>query len=111
MRSPNRILAEEMACLMMREILYDNGCVNRLESEKSHNKRNARHLVGITDAIEKFVRMNSDFEFTEDVFKEIATGGYTESNDALILEAYPSIPSLPGWENLDLVLIKYFEGI
>lgn len=69
-----QILAEEAARFMMVEILYDNGCVNRLEPEKKWYPLIKRHLKSMAVIIEEFVAVNIDHLFNDEIWQQIAIG-------------------------------------
>ena len=106
-----REVIEEMARFMMMEILYDNGCINRLEPEEKFYDFNNSYVPRISLLIDQALMENTDFEFTQERLELLARGGIecvegkeVFEDDHELLE-YKNVPEL--WALLD----EYFVEI
>lgn len=90
-----RLLAREL----MRLIMYDNGCVNRLEPEASYAPYNKLHEKIIAKAVRAFRRANPDKVFDHDFWEDTTMG----TGEMLIKYNHH--------EELDKSLNDYFENL
>ena len=68
-------VVEEMARFMMMEILYDNGCINRLEPEEKFYDFNNSYVFRMSIIIMSIFLSNPGFEFTQERLELMAMGG------------------------------------
>ena len=89
-----QVIAKEF----MKEIQYDNGCVNR--QQKEHYPK--LYFNRITIKVKYFVLANNGFEFTNEVIAEICTGEVSEVQNKYM--------KYTGFESLYNSLNDYFNN-